>query len=351
MAPVEIIEASDPITAMVQFQISPVYEMLVSLHTLAAARRHLEWISTAQAVLGADFMAELHAIYEPLNGGTLLFEFPVNYPNHSDVPGFFTYVRTMDSTSFLFYLVGRVVSRTDLMQLQSDREKLSSVLSKCCHSWAPEVMLDEILDDVSRFKVRLVNLWERYWESFFKDQIAALQPNWAHAIADKKRILARDGGKSLLELVTGKTDLPDPLPADQPVTEMVFIPIFYVSAQSYVFFGYGNETILFDSERTEARLSELNQNKDWALSVAKALGDSTRLNILRLIAGHEGHMHGKKIASILDLSPSAVSRQLAQLRDCGLVSEEAHDDQTVTYRLIKSTLTDLPAKILDYLYS
>ncbi len=62
-------------------------------------------------------------------------------------------------------------------------------------------------------------------------------------------------------------------------------------------------------------------------------------------------MHGKRIAETLELSPSAVSRQLAQLRDSGLIVEEHHGDQTVTYSLVTDVITTLPEKILDYLFS
>jgi DNA-binding transcriptional ArsR family regulator len=80
------------------------------------------------------------------------------------------------------------------------------------------------------------------------------------------------------------------------------------------------------------------------------LGDGSRLEILRLIAHSEGVIHGKKIAQHLNLSASAVSRHLTQLRDAGLILEASQDNRTITYRLQKDTLTALPEKLMDYLY-
>lgn len=349
--PVEIIEASDPITAMVQFRTSAVYEMIVSLHTVLVARRHTEWGAAVRAALGSDFLAELNAIYGPEKQGTTLFEIAVDYPDHQDVPGFIDYVRKMEPVSFAFYLIGRILSREQLIQFQLDPDLIIEGISSFYREHISVSSTRQILADIPTFQRCLVNLWQRYWDTYFYSMVPPLLPHWTQAITDKQRMLARNGGRGLLEAVTGKTELFGPLPEGQPVTEIVFIPLFYVSAQCYMFFGYGNETVLFDSERTDARISELNQGKEWALNVTKALADSTRLNILRLIAECDGGIHGKQIAARLKLSPSTVSRQLTQLRDSGLIAEDHHDNQTVTYRLIEETITDLPAKILDYLHT
>lgn len=354
--PVEIIETTDALTNLVQFRSSPVYEMLVSLHTLVAGRRHLDWSAKARAALGADFWTELQAIYKSFQEGVVLFEFPVDYPHHQDVLGFIEFVRGMDPATFVFYLIGRVIPRDELKRSKLDPEFVAERLNYWCemtsHPHYPYLQeMKKLLRDVPGYQTRLTNIWERYWAEFFQNETGALATHWAQAIADKEHLLAREGGTALFDFITGKRKLPDNLPSDYPVKIIECIPIYFVTAPSYLFFGYGNVTVLFNSEATVARLSEIEQRKDQALQVTRALSDSTRLSILRLVAGHDGLMHGKKIAEKLDLSPSSVSRQLAQLRDSGLVREERHDDQTVTYRLVKEAITSLADNVLDYLYS
>ncbi|HID05597.1 MAG TPA: ArsR family transcriptional regulator, partial [Armatimonadetes bacterium] len=121
-------------------------------------------------------------------------------------------------------------------------------------------------------------------------------------------------------------------------------------APIYVFYGYGNITILFDSERTEARVAEIERKKEHALAVLKALGDRTRLEILRLIAQHEDQINGKRLAAKLKLSPSAVSRHLAQLKEAGLLVESSPDNRAITYRLQREALTGLPDVLLEVFY-
>lgn len=158
------------------------------------------------------------------------------------------------------------------------------------------------------------------------------------------------GGEGLIEAITGKTELPAPLPADHPLIEVVFIPIYFIAVPAYFFYGYGNVTILFDSERTESRLEELKQTKEHTLTLLKALGDNSRLDILRLIALSEGQYSGKKIAAKLKLSASAVSRHLGQLKEAGLIVEESEDNRTITYQFQSDVVKSLPDKLLDLLY-
>src|SRR5690348_10294000 len=116
--PVEIIEAADPLTALIQFRTSTVYEMLVSLDTLVKDTRHQEWVQKARAALGPDFMTELIE----LQSGCFLLdaEAAVDYPDHHDVPGFIDNVRKMDAATFIFYLVGRVVPIEDIRRVNHD---------------------------------------------------------------------------------------------------------------------------------------------------------------------------------------------------------------------------------------
>jgi len=347
--PVEIIETTDSITALMQFRTSTIYEMLVSLNTILLGQHHTDLTGRMRQTLGDSFIEELSQASGRFWHGGALLEFAVDYPDHHDVPGFIEYVRQMDENTFLFYLTGRIIPAKQIAATHGDPALLVEAMSYYPHH-PDEATMRPVMEDVRAFQTRITGLWERYWTGFFQYELAGLPERWADAIADKEHFLAREGGRALLELLTTSDKMPDPLPPNQPWTEIVCVPVYFISSRSYRFFGYGNNTVIFDSERTEERIRLINQNKEEALNVAKALGDSTRLSILQLIAQGEHHWHGKRLAEKLDLSPSAVSRALAQLRDSGLIAEEHHDNQTVTYRLVRESITSLPGKILEYLF-
>jgi DNA-binding transcriptional ArsR family regulator len=338
---------------MVRFQTSPVYEMMLSLQTLRKPGARAEWASSARAVLPPRLLRELEDLYEPYFNGALFFELAVDYTDHDDVPGYIEAVRTMDPVTFMFYCVGRILRREQIAATGLDFDRLRDQLMASgyeSHWMYTKVPLREILADVPAFQNRLADLWQWYWEDFFAGQIDFLRPHWEQALEDKSALLARLGGAGLLEHVTGKSEMLPPLPEEYPVTDIVFIPVYLMPSSVYMFYGYGNITVLFNSERTEARLAELERNKQQMVSVFKALADGSRIDILRLIVHHGDQMHGKRVASKLNLSASAVSRHLAQLKEAGLIVEETQDNRTITYKFQESAINSLPDTLFDVLH-
>lgn len=358
--PVQVIEAVDPLTNLVRLKMSPIYEMVIGLRALLhPSRRDSDWANRARAALGPEFWRELTAVYEPYAKGGLFFELAIDYPDDEDVEGFLDYVLEMEPVRFVFYLIGRVLPVERLAETRLEPRALDAALQDVqdlCH-WLcqGDITLDPILEDIPAFQARLVALWRRYWDGFFRDELDALRPQWQSGLRDKASILSRAGGQGLLEYVTGKDELPPLLPPDHPIREVAFVPIYRMPVPVYMFYGYGNVTVLFDCQRTEARRAEIERSKEQTLAIFKALADGTRLEVLRLIARHEGEMHGKQIADKLDLAASSVSRHLAQLRDAGLIEEQGHDDRTlartITYRLREDAIERLPEMLLDYLWN
>jgi DNA-binding transcriptional ArsR family regulator len=211
--------------------------------------------------------------------------------------------------------------------------------------------LDLVLPDIGAFQNRLADLWQAYWDAFFSLQVEQLRPDWENALIDKKRILTREGGQALYEHLVEKKETPPMLPPDHPATEIVVIPLaLHPSSNAYRFYGYGNVTVLFDSQRTEAYVVQQQEVKAEIRSVAKALSDDTRLNVLRLIAQFGGQMNGKAIAHKLCLSPSAVSRHLTQLRESGLIEEEPLGNRVIAYHIRREKVDAFGDRVLAFLY-
>ncbi len=349
--PLEMIDTVDPLAEIITFETSPVYEMIISLRTLLQSNFHPEWVESMRDKLPAAFWDELHALYEPYHMGSVFFELAIDYPNQEDVLGFIEYMRAMDPATFVFYIVGRIITKEQIAATGLDPQALNTILMASphySHCLCIETPMEGMLEDVPAFQDRLAELWSWYWTDFFQDQIDTFRPYWQHSLNDKMVLLNRSGGQVLFDQVSNRKVLPAPLPETMPITEIRFIPLHLIPAPVYMFYGYGNVTLLFDSERTEARLAEIERDKEETLAVLKALGDSTRLEILRLIANADGHIHGKKIAAHLELSPSAVSRHLTQLRDAKLIVEETHPDRTITYQLQADRIQSLPQKLRNY---
>lgn len=351
--PFQVIDTTDPLTNLVRFTTSPVLELITSLHLLLDPKRRTEWATAARKQLPPEFLRELQAVYGPFQNGFFFFELGVESDDHNDVPGFIDMIRTMSPVRFVFYLVGRVISEDQIATTELNRDAIDDLLVDSpygTHCMCRDVPFDDVLADVPAFQQRLADLWQWYWDEFFHTQIDILRPHWDAALADKNMLLARDGGEALYEHVTGKKELPSPLPSNYPIQDILFVPVYLTASSVYMFYGYGNVTVLFDSERTQARVAEIEQGKERALAILKALGDSSRLDITRLVAQNEGKINGKKLAAKLNLSASAVSRHLAQLRDAGVITEEAQDNRERTYYIVWDAIRDLPGLLKEYMH-
>ncbi|MCD4685761.1 MAG: ArsR family transcriptional regulator [Anaerolineae bacterium] len=351
--PFQVIETTDPLTNLVRFTTSPVFEMITSLHLVLNPKRRAEWATATREQLSPEFLRELQAVYGPFQNGFFFFELGIESDDHSNVPGFIDMIRTMSPVRFIFYLVGRVISEEQIAATGLTRDAIEAVLAESpygTYCMCQEVPFDTVLDDVPAFQNRLADLWQWYWEDFFHTQIDILRPHWDAALTDKNALLAHEGGEVLFDHVTGKKELPPPLPADHPVVDILFVPVYLTASSVYMFYGYGNVTVLFDSERTQARIAEIEQGKERAIMILKALGDGSRLEIARLVAQNEGKINGKKIAAKLNLSASAVSRHLAQLRDAGVITEEAQDNRERTYHIVWDAIRDLPRLLKEYMH-
>lgn len=352
--PFEVIDSVDTLTDLFEFRTSPVYELILSIRTLVKPPRLLEsWVTSAKAALAPDVLAELVDLYQNYSDGGVYFEFPVDYADHNDVPGFFAYMRNLSEADFMHYYVGRIVPREEMPGLLRQPKVVDTLRARLLafsdhYDWYTQ-NLDVVLKDITAFKTRLVAAWAVYWEMFLRHELPVLEPLWTAGLIEKQTLLAREGGRVFLEKVVGKAHMPHELPAGTPYTSITVIPVCWLPSHIYQFFGYGNVTILFNPQYTEAHHEEVKHAKAEAIAILKALDDETRLKILRLIAQHGSRMHGKTIAERLEISASAVSRHLGLLKEGNLIAEDPRKN-AITYRFQKETLTGLVDKLLDYLY-
>jgi hypothetical protein len=126
--PFEVIEDTDPLASLIRFETSSIYEMMLSLQTVLRPGRHSQWRAQALAALPDDFWDALDVLYRPFSSGTVFFELGVDYPDHHDIPGFVEYVRAMDPVDFVFYVVGRIITRQQIAATGLDRQVLRQTM-------------------------------------------------------------------------------------------------------------------------------------------------------------------------------------------------------------------------------
>lgn len=356
--PLEVIESADPLADLIHFKTSAIYEMMMGLRViLEPPRSYRGWANDATNHLPDGFLDELATLYRPYRKGVAFLELAVDYHPHDDVPGFIEFVRNMPEMTFLFYILGRIVPLETLETIENDlrfdriRDTVAEVNERYL-MYCDDLPISVLIEDIAGFQHQLTDLWQAYWDAFFRSHLPLMRPHWENALQDRERYLRREGGKELMLSILGKFEhLPPPLPSNMAYEEILVIPVNLLPTHAYMFFGYGNVTVLFNSSMTEERQAELEVMKEESLNILRALSDNTRLRILQLIARYNGEVHGKKIAHMLDLSPSVVSRHLTQLKDSGVLLEEPQENRIIHYRLVEEAITDLPEKLLEYIHA
>jgi DNA-binding transcriptional ArsR family regulator len=199
----------------------------------------------------------------------------------------------------------------------------------------------ELLRDPAGAKERILAVL-RAWQPLFatiEPRVATiLERDYDDRAADRERLSPAD----LIETTTGGVRyLPEP-----GISRVILGPSYFsrpynflMSARDWRFFGYPvADSALGPSDALTPPLS--------LVRLHRALGDETRLRILKLLASRDLYL--TEIAQQLDLSKPTIKHHMIQLRSAGLVT--ITDAGTVMYySLRRNRLDDASAEIKRFL--
>lgn len=354
MAPL-VVRDEDELRSLIVFRTSTLYEMFLSLRALQnPGLRHQEWAERVRARLPQDVLGEVEFFYSRFANGTTLMELAIDYPDHHDVEGFFRYVEGMDRPRFLFYALGRWAPAEEMARLRPTVESLVSIVRFSYPQGMPvvEARLStngslELLDDPEGYKARLLRLWRQYWEVHFKEESERYHEMWRESIAEKSSVLLRQDALEFLRALADGHDLPEQIPEGYETQQIILVPSYFGTAKG-VFYGYGSTTVIYDCQMTEERRDELARLGEEIVALGKALGDKTRLELLRRIA-RDPEMYGQKLAKVCHISQPSVSRHLRILKEAGLIEERPADNR-ISYEVRSAKIETLSPRLLTYLY-
>jgi DNA-binding transcriptional ArsR family regulator len=354
MAPLARTEV-DTSRSMITFQSSAIYEMMLSLGALhQPPTRHQAWAAEVRTRLPADVLDDLDFLYSRFENGVLLMELAVDYPDHHDVPGFLDYVEEMSIPQFLFYALGRLAPPEEMAEAQPNLEWLLSVIThaypqgdaKAESRFRMEGFL-ELVSEPLAYKARIVKLWRNYWQAFFEEESKRYVQSWEDSLREKSDALRHQDPMEFVKTLSNHPTLPDQIPQGYTTQEIVLVPSCF-TGHHLLFYGYGSVTIIYDCRLTERRRQQLREIEDQIVLTSKALGDKTRLSLLRWIAS-DPQVYGSKLAKLCHISQPSVSRHLRILKEAGLVEEEPVENH-ITYRVRRERLEALSPQLMGYLY-
>ena len=213
-----------------------------------------------------------------------------------------------------------------------------------------------LLGDPAEFVRRFIGLLETYWDTTFRAEWERVEPYLRRSIAEDQELVATAGIWPLLarlpqrchvdplgNRLTISTDA-DPGPvAVTPSDPLVLMPSTFVWPNIFVNFDSPWPTWLAYGARSIVRNVVPAVPPSDLVDILQALGDESRLRVLKLIAA--GPRTTQELAPLVGLSMSGASKTLSQLADSGLITKH-REGRYVVYRLARGRLSQL-ARALD----
>jgi DNA-binding transcriptional ArsR family regulator len=339
-------------TPTVNFLISPLYDMFISLSTLAhPTDRHEAWVAEVKRDLSPQMREEADYFYGMFENR--LVELAVDYPDHFDIEGFFRYLETMAPEDFIFYATGRVMSPTEIANFASHPLRLLAALLKSyggehrIHDQGWRQALQTLATEADTTRTRLLRLLRTYWQNVYRHQLAKLKPRWEESVRERTQSLGPDRLTAVQERFLSNRSLPREFPEGYPLEKVYLVPSVFLNMSSMIMYGYGQMVIIYDALTSDEHRNAMAHVQRRIVAVARALEDPTRMTILRSIAKDKEY-YGSRLAAKCGITPSSISRHMRVLRDAGLINE-VNQDNRVMYELRRETIEKFCEDLHEYL--
>jgi DNA-binding transcriptional ArsR family regulator len=297
------------------------------------------WLTDARKGLGPDqrdLLGLEHAKTGPPNVMALL----IDRPEIADGRSFVEAVRTADPADIVRGIFA------DLAEEQGVGDRLDGALTRDAAALrAVRKVLDErvvsAISEPARWVGRLQGVLEYWLERFneVEDRIAA----WADRdVASRQGDLRRMSPADFVERATGGIRFL----ADSEVRRVILAPSYFARPFNYVFAADGWRLFCYPIADDAIGGLDPIAPPPAAVRLYRALGDETRLRILRLLAERDHYL--TELAQHLELSKPTIKHHLAQLRAAGLVTLTEEGSLTY-YSLRRDRIAEAGDDVVRYL--
>lgn len=345
------------------------YDFLLSLHVAVAAQDYeysdydvgREWIESARARCAAANPSALTVLGRYLGDahpGSLhatLISLVALCPEPRDVPHFLDWLHTLPMPEFVEVLLDQDGLDLDWTQL------LTTALGELRASETSNPALRQLLSHYPADVSATVEAVLRDPEQARSELLAALRV-WEDAVfaAERPRIVPLLD-RSAAALERARSEMPPDrflklamrgVEWQRPARfrRVIFAPSYFSRPAVFYHFWRGTLTFCYPIEtqeyESEVRPADPRAPNEETLRFFEALGDSTRLRILRLLAERE--MYLTELSERLRLTKATTKHHMIRLRAAGLVT--LYDRDRMTYYAIRPDVARHAAQLLnDYL--
>jgi DNA-binding transcriptional ArsR family regulator len=322
----------------IEWDVRSVYDFVFSLSDEAGSTDDLppsdrRWLADARAALPAAIQADRVALL----GNELciqIAELIVDRPGATTPAAFVEAVAALDRREAVHYLVGDLLhepTTADLVKraLEDDHAALAELGTTMSEHRRDERIA--VLQDPEGIIGRLVSVlhaWQRAFVEVEPRVSAMLQRDVDARAADARTLSPGD----LIERTTGGLRYM----AEPNVSRVILAPSYF--ARPYNFLFSRDEWRLYGYPIADSALDATDplEPPPSVVRLHRALGDPSRLRILRLLA--DGDRYLTEIAQALELSKPTVKHHMAQLRAAGLAT--LTEEGSLTYYSLRRDRLD-----------
>jgi DNA-binding transcriptional ArsR family regulator len=332
----------------IDWDVRTAYDFIFSLSGDAGSTDDLPapdraWLTESRKSVAPEVQESIETLFESelaIHAGVLLVDQP-DARTSADVVALVEATEPIDLVGALFAEDGHDADLASLIHraIDGDASVLSSLGEKL-PDWNRHGRIELLRDPVAAKEriLAVLRAWQVPFSGIEQRVAAILERDYDDRAQDRERLAPAD----LIEATTGGVRyLPEP-----GIARVVLGPSYFsrpynflMSARDWRFFGYPvADSALGPSDALTPPLS--------LVRLHRALGDETRLRILKLLASRDLYL--TEIAQQLDLSKPTIKHHLAQLRSAGLVTI-TESGTVMYYTLRRNRLDDASAEIKAFL--
>jgi DNA-binding transcriptional ArsR family regulator len=331
----------------VRFDPSPAYDFLACLYLVVAGSEELpfeistKWIERSRAALGAELRADLNLLF-PWRGRTLGLVGALEHTPGLPIKAFIKRISTMPAEELLELMLGETLAdRQALPRLRAAIGGTSVAVDEFLA--ATETDIDQrwvrrlLALPPSEVRARLGRLLREGYNRIYAARESEVVGLLERDVAARRQRAPALGNGALVEHTTGGFVIGP----DAPYAGIVLAPTYFFRPYNLVTAYRGVRVFIYPIETSpnaDTPPAEL-------VRYYKALGDETRLKLLRLLAGRE--MYLQELARALGVSHVTVLHHVTLLRAAQLV-QIVERENLKYYRLRTDRSRDAAGKWLEF---
>lgn len=337
----------------VEFIYSPYFEMLCSLHVITKPEHHLSrlnWYRDIIERIDAELYEEI--MYFGLNYYEWLsamdFKNELCGVNDLDVIAALDFIAEIDNVDFIYTILRKSIRKEEIDKY------IKNKVYKCDSTKITEVQA-RIFSNPEGFKRRFIACLKKYYYLYFERELRFIEPLLIRKLKKEVALCEDIGIKEYTPKIHTRIEVTDKAFLFHKYT-LFTVPFNTISKIYITISSFMDPHLLIDIDEGKSIQLTLRLNLEKTAEevpfdlfiTMKALGDETRLKILRCI--YKKINSTQAIAKDLSMTEAGVSKHLKLMHQAGILRKR-RDGNYIHYIIEREIIDRIPMDIYQYLDS